>query len=84
MHDIALFPLKTVLFPGGLLPLRIFETRYVDMVGGCMRQGEVFGVVLIVDGRSSISRPRRTACWGCCAAANGAFASVNAISKAMG
>jgi Lon protease-like protein len=50
MHDIALFPLKTVLFPGGLLPLRIFETRYVDMVGGCMRQGEVFGVVLIVDG----------------------------------
>lgn len=50
MDDIALFPLNTVLFPGGLLPLRIFETRYVDMVGGCMRQGAAFGVVLIVDG----------------------------------
>ena len=48
--DIALFPLRTVLFPGGLLPLRIFETRYVDMVGRCMRQNEAFGVVLISDG----------------------------------
>jgi uncharacterized protein len=50
MDEIALFPLNTVLFPGGLLPLRIFETRYVDMIGDCMRQGAVFGVVLIVDG----------------------------------
>jgi len=32
-----------VLFPGGLLPLRIFETRYVDMVGACMRQDASFG-----------------------------------------
>jgi len=48
--DIALFPLSTVLFPGGLLPLRIFETRYVDMVGACMRQGAAFGVVLLVAG----------------------------------
>jgi Lon protease-like protein len=55
MDDIALFPLNTVLFPGGLLPLRIFETRYVDMVGGCMRQGEVFGVVLIVEGNETSS-----------------------------
>jgi uncharacterized protein len=53
MDDIALFPLKTVLFPGGLLPLRIFETRYVDMVGGCMRQDASFGVVLIVDGNDT-------------------------------
>ena len=53
MDDIALFPLNTVLFPGGLLPLRIFETRYVDMVGGCMRQDAMFGVVLIVDGRDT-------------------------------
>ena len=37
---IALFPLNTVLFPGGLLPLRIFETRYVDMVSSCMRASE--------------------------------------------
>ena len=46
MYEIALFPLNTVLFPGGLLPLRIFETRYVDMVGRCMRANEAFGVVL--------------------------------------
>lgn len=50
MSDIALFPLNTVLFPGGLLPLRIFETRYVDMVGRCMRANDVFGVVLMLGG----------------------------------
>ncbi|MFO1502728.1 MAG: LON peptidase substrate-binding domain-containing protein [Steroidobacteraceae bacterium] len=44
---IALFPLRTVLFPQGLLPLRIFETRYVDMIRRVMRDGEGFGVVLI-------------------------------------
>jgi Lon protease-like protein len=53
MDDIALFPLNAVLFPGGLLPLRIFETRYVDMVGGCMRQNASFGVVLIVEGNET-------------------------------
>jgi uncharacterized protein len=42
-----LFPLSTVLFPGGPLPLRIFETRYVDMVRYCMRQSCPFGVMLI-------------------------------------
>ncbi|MET0290939.1 MAG: LON peptidase substrate-binding domain-containing protein [Steroidobacteraceae bacterium] len=45
-----LFPLQTVLFPGGPLPLRIFEPRYVDMVGRCMRTNTGFGVVLIVEG----------------------------------
>jgi Lon protease-like protein len=55
MEDMALFPLNTVLFPGGLLPLRIFETRYVDMVGGCMRHNAAFGVVLIVDGNDTSS-----------------------------
>jgi Lon protease-like protein len=49
-RDIPLFPLRTVLFPGGLLPLRIFEARYVDMVGRCMRLGEAFGVVLLESG----------------------------------
>jgi len=43
----ALFPLQLVLFPGGSLPLRIFETRYVDMVRNCMRTSSNFGVVLI-------------------------------------
>jgi uncharacterized protein len=47
---IPLFPLHTVLFPGGPLPLRIFETRYVDMVRRCMREQTPFGVVLIEDG----------------------------------
>jgi uncharacterized protein len=47
---IALFPLGTVLFPQGLLPLRIFETRYVDMVRRCMRENTGFGVVLIREG----------------------------------
>jgi uncharacterized protein len=48
--SIALFPLNIVLFPEGSLPLRIFETRYVDMVRSCMREQQQFGVVLIRDG----------------------------------
>jgi Lon protease-like protein len=47
---LPLFPLNTVLFPDGLLPLRIFETRYVDMVGQCMREASPFGVVMIRSG----------------------------------
>ena len=51
MTTIPLFPLNIVLFPDGPLPLRIFETRYVDMVRDCMRQDRGFGVVLIREGR---------------------------------
>jgi Lon protease-like protein len=47
---IPLFPLHTVLFPDGPLPLRIFETRYTDMVRRCMREQQPFGVVLIEKG----------------------------------
>ncbi|MDX9718340.1 LON peptidase substrate-binding domain-containing protein [Thauera sp. AutoDN2] len=47
---LPLFPLKTVLFPGGVLPLRVFEPRYMDMVTGCMREGGSFGVCLIAAG----------------------------------
>lgn len=50
MRSIALFPLNMVLFPAGPLPLRIFETRYVDMVKRCMRANDEFGVVLIREG----------------------------------
>ena len=50
---LPLFPLSTVLFPGGLLPLQIFETRYIDMIGRCMREGVPFGVVLLVEGREA-------------------------------
>ena len=49
-RPLALFPLDTVLFPGGPLPLRIFETRYVDMVRRCMREEAGFGVVRIAAG----------------------------------
>ena len=51
--EIALFPLHTVLFPGGPLPLRIFETRYTDMVRNCMREQQPFGVVLIQEGEEA-------------------------------
>ncbi len=50
---IPLFPLNTVLFVGGVLPLRIFEPRYVDMIRSCMRDGVGFGVVLIRHGRDA-------------------------------
>jgi Lon protease-like protein len=50
VNSIALFPLNIVLFPEGSLPLRIFETRYVDMVRRCMRETQTFGVVLIREG----------------------------------
>ncbi len=50
---LPLFPLNLVLFPDGPLPLRIFETRYYDMVRRCMREGSGFGVVLIREGAES-------------------------------
>ena len=50
LMSIPLFPLRTVLFPGGTLPLRIFEPRYVDMVRWCMREAQGFGVVLLREG----------------------------------
>ena len=52
MH-VPLFPLNTVLFPGGPLPLRIFEARYIDMIGDCMRNDSPFGVLLIRDGQEA-------------------------------
>ncbi len=47
---IPLFPLKTVLFPQGFLPLRVFEPRYLDMVSNCMKTEQGIGVVLIREG----------------------------------
>ena len=47
---IPLFPLRTVLFPDGPLPLRVFEPRYLDMVGRCMRDEGPFGVTLLLTG----------------------------------
>jgi Lon protease-like protein len=48
---LSLFPLNTVLFPGGRLPLRIFEPRYLSLVSDCLRQEVPFGVCLIREGR---------------------------------
>ncbi|HEY2783260.1 MAG TPA: LON peptidase substrate-binding domain-containing protein [Steroidobacteraceae bacterium] len=50
LPPIALFPLNIVLFPEGRLPLRIFETRYMDMVRKCMHEDQRFGVALIREG----------------------------------
>ena len=47
---LPLFPLKTVLFPGGVLALKVFEARYMDMVRECMKNDAPFGVVLIKSG----------------------------------
>lgn len=49
--EIPLFPLKSIVFPGGLLMLRIFEPRYLDMVRDCMRTNKGFGVCAIYEGR---------------------------------
>jgi Lon protease-like protein len=58
--DIALFPLQTVLFPGGQLPLRIFEPRYLDMVSRCLKDGQGFGVCMISDGSETGSARSHT------------------------
>lgn len=58
--DLPLFPLGTVLFPGGMLPLRIFELRYLRMVARCHQRGEPFGVVALRQG-SEVRRPGQPA-----------------------
>lgn len=60
---LPLFPLRVVLLPGGALDLRIFETRYLDMVRDCGRAGTGFGVCLIVDGHEA-GVPAVPAEWG--------------------
>lgn len=62
---IALFPLSVVLFPRGVLPLRVFEARYMDMVRDCMRDGTSFGVCLITDSRVDTDLAPATAEVGC-------------------
>ncbi|AVF57683.1 ATP-dependent protease [Pseudomonas fulva] len=62
---VPLFPLDTVLFPGCFLDLQIFEARYLDMIGRCMKQGEGFGVVCIVEGEQVGKAPPVVASIGC-------------------
>ena len=50
MASIPLFPLNTILFPDGHLPLQVFEVRYLDLVKRCIARGEEFGVVPLLEG----------------------------------
>jgi Lon protease-like protein len=56
LADLPLFPLHTVLFPDGLLPLKIFEARYLDMMRDCLREQTPFGVCMIKTG-NEVARP---------------------------
>ena len=62
---LPLFPLKTVLFPGCVLDLQIFEARYLDMIARCMKQGTGFGVVCILEGSEVGDAPDDIAPIGC-------------------
>ncbi|SED31969.1 LON peptidase substrate-binding domain-containing protein [Pseudomonas marginalis] len=63
--SLALFPLNTVLFPGCILDLQLFEARYLDMISRCMKKGESFGVVCILDGKEVGMAPDGYALIGC-------------------
>lgn len=62
--ELPIFPLGTVLFPDGLMPLRIFEQRYLDMTKHCIRDDAPFGVCLIRDGEEvgAPAEPFETGC----------------------
>ncbi len=69
---LPLFPLSTVLFPAGVLPLRIFEARYMDMARDCLRNSTQFGVCLITDPKANeASRTAAVASVGCSAEIGG-------------
>ena len=57
LSSLPLFPLGSVLYPGGLLPLRIFEVRYLDMIGKCHKTGAPFGVVSLTSG-AEVRKPQ--------------------------
>jgi uncharacterized protein len=51
--ELALFPLQSVLFPGAVLPLKVFEVRYLDLIGHCLRERRSFGVVCLRHGKEA-------------------------------
>ncbi|WCD81333.1 LON peptidase substrate-binding domain-containing protein [Pseudomonas sp. TUM22785] len=63
--NLPLFPLNTVLFPGCSLDLQLFEARYLDMIGRCMKQGTGFGVVCILEGEEVGDAASRFSGMGC-------------------
>jgi Lon protease-like protein len=56
LNALPLFPLTTVLFPSGYLPLQIFEVRYLDMIGRCFKNNAPFGVITLDKG-SEVRKP---------------------------
>lgn len=65
-REIPIFPLHTVLFPGGVLPLKVFEQRYIEMTKACLRDDSPFGVCLIREGRE-VGAPALPQTIGCAA-----------------
>jgi len=70
-EKVPIFPLSTVLYPGSLLPLRIFETRYMDMAKECLKTGKPFGICLIREG-AEVGAPAVPEPVGCLARIGGA------------
>ena len=66
MEEHFIFPLGTVLFPGGTLPLKIFEQRYIEMTKACLKDERPFGVCLIREG-TEVGAPAVPATVGCLA-----------------
>jgi uncharacterized protein len=66
IENLPLFPLNSVLFPGGRLPLRIFEQRYMEMAKACLRDSTPFGVCLIREG-AEVGEPAKPVEVGCIA-----------------
>ena len=64
--SIPIFPLNTVLYPGGMLPLRIFEQRYLQMTRDCLRDATPFGVCRIIEG-AEVGKPALPEAVGCTA-----------------
>lgn len=56
--ELPLFPLQSVLFPGGLLSLKVFEARYLDLITTCLREQRPFGVIALRSG-TEVRRPQQ-------------------------
>ena len=79
LNSLPLFPLGTVLHPGGLLPLQIFEVRYLDMIGKCHKAGAPFGVISLTEG-FEVRRPKDSGPSGD-GFANEAFGSIGTLAS---
>jgi uncharacterized protein len=79
LTSLPLFPLGTVLYPGGLLPLQIFEVRYLDMIGKCHKAGAPFGIISLTEG--SEVRQRKDSGPSGDGFANEAFGSVGTLAS---